>query len=256
MQPLCIEHRRHRRSATGSGSLGRSRETGFRTRMGVFNRSSCAWLQARAESTRCQSPWPALRCEESTMTDHQMSRRSALVGIGGTAVGAALSTSLLAMPAAAATTAQQAPPVVAPTVRAPANGRIRATAQQDDVGGEARSAATAEHAGAGREIVGDRSTLRRSLLRGWRCETQRAPTAVCPAHAPAHPADFRPGRHSRVHHQLSRSRWAKPPASTPAVAKTDAVVSAAEAQAQRHHLDLRADDGRHPRTTLGTDRRG
>ena len=32
------------------------------------------------------------------MTDHQMSRRSALVGIGGTAVGAALSTSLLAMP--------------------------------------------------------------------------------------------------------------------------------------------------------------
>ncbi|MGS0684947.1 beta-glucosidase BglX [Nakamurella sp. GG22] len=40
-----------------------------------------------------------------------MSRRSALVGLGGTAVGAALSTSLLAAPGAAATTTQHAAPV-------------------------------------------------------------------------------------------------------------------------------------------------
>jgi hypothetical protein len=42
------------------------------------------------------------------MTDHQLSRRSALVGLGGTAVGA-LSVSLLGAPAAGATTAAPQP---------------------------------------------------------------------------------------------------------------------------------------------------
>lgn len=48
------------------------------------------------------------------MTDHQLSRRSALVGLGGTAVGA-LSASLLGAPTAVAATAAPASTAAAPT---------------------------------------------------------------------------------------------------------------------------------------------
>ena len=48
------------------------------------------------------------------MTDHQLSRRSALVGLGGTAVGA-LSASLLGAPTAVAATAAPAATAAAPT---------------------------------------------------------------------------------------------------------------------------------------------
>ena len=141
----------------------------------------------------------------------------------------------------------------------PARPRHRAqdrrAAQADDAGREAGPAAAGQHrrprAGRAEERAG-----RRPVQRHRPGRARRGPAPGGRAHPPRHPADLRAGRHPRLRHQLPDPARPRPAAGTPSVGFTDARVVRGRGPRQRSALDVRADDGRHPRAPLGPHRRG